>query len=379
MSKQRKRSVHGTGSVFLRKDGRWEAKFKVEETGKYKSLYAPSEKEVYKKLEDALYEQKQGILATGSQQTVKQFIEYWLEEVHKSKIRIGTYLGYRIILDVFLIPGLGHVKLQKLTAQQIQAFYGKLSKKGIASSRIKNINMVLHVALKHAKRIRLVSINVSEDVELPSVKEREIEPLTEEQAKLLLQKVREHHLEALLTLALTTGMRKGEILALHWQDINFEQGTLYIRSSLGYYKKVGFVEGEPKTEGSKRQITLPQVTIEALKRHRVLQLEAQQQKDEGWNDKKLVFPGKKGSFMVPQTLTNHFNRLLKEVGIPRVRFHDLRHSAGTLLLLMGVPERVVQKILGHSNIATTMRYLHVLPPMQQSAMDKMDDMFGHQS
>src|SRR5712691_6320601 len=196
MPRARKRSVHGSGSVYQRKnDKRWVAKFKVEETGKYKLLYASTEKEAYKKLEDALFEQKQGILATGPQQTVKQFLEYWIGDVHKPPmIRIGTYEMYRTVIEEYLIPGLGHIKLQKLTTQQIQSFYGNEMKKGVSAGRIRYINSVLHKALGHAKRIKLIQVNVSDDIELSPVEEHEIEPLTPEQAQLLLQKVREHQL-----------------------------------------------------------------------------------------------------------------------------------------------------------------------------------------
>jgi integrase len=381
MPRARKRSVHGSGSVYQRKsDERWVAKFKVEETGKYKLLYASTEKEAYKKLEDALFEQKQGILATGPQQTVKQFLEYWIGDVQKPPmVRLGTYEMYRTVIDKYLIPGLGHIKLQKLTAQQIQSFYGKEMKKGVSAGRIRYINSVLHKALVHAKRIKLIQVNVSDEIELSPAEEHEIEPLTPEQTRLLLQKVREHQLEALLTLAITTGMRKGEILGLRWQDIDLQEGVLQIRRTLGYFAHHGFVEGEPKTKKSKHKITLPQFVIDALKRHQALQLERRLQAGSAWVNKDLVFSSKDGDFIVPHTLNNHFNRLLEDIGLPHIRFHDLRHSAATLLLSMGVPAKVVQEILGHSNFSTTMnRYSHVLPTMQKEAMDKMDDMFGGQ-
>lgn len=382
MPRARKRSVHGSGSVYQRKsDGRWVAKFKVEETGRYKLLYASTEKEAYKKLEDAQYEQKQGILVTGPQQTVKQFLGYWIEDVHKPPvIRIGTYEMYRTVINKYLIPGLGHIKLQKLTTQQIQSFYGKEIKKGVSAGRIKYINSVLHNALGHAKRIKLIHVNVSEDIELSPVEEHEIEPLTPEQAQMLLQKVWEHHLEALLMLALTTGMRKGEILGLRWQDIDLPEGVLQIRRTLGYFAHHGFVEGEPKTKKSKHKITLPQFVIDALKRHRALQLERRLQVGSTWVNKDLVFSNKEGDFIVPRTLNNHFNRLLKDIGLPHIRFHDLRHSAATLLLSMGVDMKVIQEILGHSSYLMTANiYSHVLPSMQKEAMDKMDDMFRRQT
>jgi len=169
------------------------------EDGKRKQFYGKTQKEALEKLRKAQREQEQGILATGPQQTVKQFLEYWLEDVHKLKIRVGTYEVYRGILDKHLIPGLGHMKLQKLTTQQVQTFYAKKLKEGLSSQRVQTIHVVLHKALDHAKRIKLIGSNVCDDVEaLPRQAQLEMQPLTPEQAHTLLQKVREHRLEACL-------------------------------------------------------------------------------------------------------------------------------------------------------------------------------------
>jgi integrase len=197
---------------------------------------------------------------------------------------------------------------------------------------------------------------------------------------LLLQRVREHHLEALLALALATGMRKGEILGLRWRDIDLQKGVLQVRNTLVYLEHHGFIEGVPKTEKSKRTIILPLFVVDALKRHHTLQLEVRLQAGIAWVENDLVFPNKRGGFIVPNTLVNHFKRFLQEIGLPTMRFHDLRHSAATLLLSMGVNAKVVQEILGHSQISTTLgTYSHVLPSMQQEAMEKMDNLFRQQS
>ncbi len=381
MTRQRKRSVHGGGSVYQRKsDGRWVAKFKVEETGRYRELYAQSEKEAYKKLQEALFEQKQGILATGPQQTVKQFLEYWLEDVYKGAVRLSTYENGRVIVNKHLVPGIGHIKLQKLTTQALQSFYAKKTKAGTSASRIRAIHVLLHKALDHAKRIKLVGSNVCDGVELPKLTKPKAQSLTPEQAQLLLQKGREHHhLEALLTLALATGMRKGEILGLRWADVDLEKGTLQVHRTLNYMAHHGFVEGEPKTESSRRQIMLPPFVVETLRRHRTAQLEVRLAAGANWVDYDLVFSNKRGGFIY-HSLLYHFYRLLEEVGLPHMRFHDLRHSAATLLLSMGVPAKVVQELLGHSTINMTMnRYSHVLPSMQKEAVDKMDLFLRQQS
>ena len=159
-----------------------------------------------------------------------------------------------------------------------------------------------------------------------------------------------------------------------------EKGGLHIQRILVYITYHGFKEGEPKTETSRRNIVLPQFVIEVLKQHRTTQLEARLKAGVTWIDRDLVFPNAHGDFLLPTTLASQFARLLKDVGLPHMRFHDLRHSAATLLLSMGVSMKVVQELLGHSNFSITANvYTHVLPSMQQEAMDKMDAFFRHQS
>ncbi len=293
---------------------------------------------------------------------------------------MGTYVSYRAILDKHLLSALGHVLVQKLTAQHIQKLYAQKLEEGLSSGRVLNIHAVLHKALDHAVRINLVIRNVSDSVELPRLEQHEIQPLTAEQAQRFLAAVRERRLEGLLTLALVTGMRKGELLGLKWQDIDLEEGSLQVRRTVGFVTGRGFVEGETKTKSSKRKIMLPQFVVQMLKRHRTLQLETRLKAGTRWIDHDLVFCSIYGGFLHPMTVFDHFTRALNDAGLPRIRFHDLRHSAATLLLSMGVPAKVVQEILGHSRISMTLGvYSHVLPGMQQEAMGKMNDLFGEQS
>ncbi len=376
MAKQRKRSVHGGGSVFLRQDGRYEAKFKVEETGKYKSLYASTEKEAYRLLEEAKFQQRQGTLATGPQQTVKQFLEYWLEDVEKPAVRLRTYVNNRVVVYKHLIPGIGHFKLRKLTAHQLQLFYAKKLREGTSASRIVRLNAVLHKALDHAKRISLVGMNVADRLDLPKPERHEAHFLTPEQARSLLREATKKDLDALIALALITGMRKGEILALRWSDINLNKGTLQVVRTVSYYGHYHFMEGKPKTKSSERSIGLPRVVVTMLVRHHEAQQERRSQVGEKWVDNNLVFCNRKGGFIMDGTLTYQLNRLLEVAGLPRIRFHDLRHSAATILLGMKVPAHVVQKLLGHNDITTTLgTYGHVLSSMQDDMIDGMNDFY----
>ncbi len=224
----------------------------------------------------------------------------------------------------------------------------------------------------------LVSRNVCDLGSPPRIVKPEIQPLTMEQAHKLLEAAHGHRLMVLLMVALTTGMRRGELLRLKWVDIDFENHFLQVRRTLDFLAGYGgYVETEPKTAKGRRKIMLPDFVMEALKQHRVQQLECRLKDGTDWQEQDYVFTGLKGGPLNPRYILKLFDKLLKEAGLPHMRFHDLRHSAATLLLRMGVNAKVVQEILGHSNISMTMDvYSHVLPSMHKDAMGKWDDEFG---
>src|SRR6266516_2923194 len=373
-SKQR---GHGEGSIYQRKDGRLVASITVEGR-KRKTLYGKTRKEVAEKLHKALQDRRQGILATGPRQKLGEYLEHWLKKVHKPGIRLTTYAGYRNVLDNHLLPGLGHIQLQGLTPQQVQAFYARELEDGLSPrTLVSMVHVVLHKALDDAVRWNLVPRNVCDAVSLPRFSvESSIRSLTRDQAQKLLEVARGHRLEALLTVALVTGMRRGELLALRWRDIDLERRSLQVRRTVSLIRGHGYVETEPKTAKGRRKIVLPQPVVEVVKQHRTHQLEARSKVGDAWHDHDLVFCNIYGDYLHPDRMVERFQKLLKEAGLPHLRFHDLRHSAATILLSMGVHAKVVQELLGHSNISMTMYvYSHVLPSMQKDAMDKWDDLF----
>jgi integrase len=371
MAKQR---GHGEGSIYQRKDGRWVASVTLEGRRR-KTFYGKTRREVAGKLQDALNEKKRGLLVTGPRETVGHYLEYWLEEVHKPTIRISTYVRYREIMQLHIVPSIGHLQLTSLSPQHIQTLYAQKMKEGLSASTVQSIHAVLHKALDNAVRLGSLSRNVSDRIPLPRIVKHEIKPLTLEQAQHLLKSVREHRLEALFALALATGMRLGELLGLRWQDIDFTAGSLQVRHILSYVRSQGFVESEPKTAKGKRRITLPAFMLDSLKQHRVRQLEAKLKAGSSWKDRDLVFCADRGGYLNPaSTMQVVFKSVLKKAGLPQMRFHDLRHSAATILLSMGVHPKVVQELLGHSRISMTMDiYSHVLPTMQKDAMERMND------
>ncbi len=368
---------HGEGSVYKRKDGRWVASITLEHR-KRKYFYGDTRREVQEKLKIALHEQQQGTLATGPQQLFRAYIEQWLEEVYKPSVKLLSYQQYRSAVKNHLIPGLGHLPIQKITAAKIQAFYAEKLNNGLAPRTITFIHAVLHSALENAVKWGLVSRNVAKLVSLPRTQRYEAKTLTAEEAKKLIETAQESRIEVLLVVAVTTGMRRGELLALHWDDVDFEQGVVYVHRTVNRVTGHGFKETEPKTKSSRRRIVLPDIAVEALKEHRLHQDQIRVKAGEKWYEQGIIFCNRHGRFLNPERVVALFHRLLADAGLPDMRFHDLRHSAATILLVAGVHPKVVQERMGHSSIAMTMDiYSHVLPSMQQEVADKIDDMFSH--
>ncbi len=373
---------NGEGSIYRRNDGRWVGEMTIEGRRR-KFVYGKTRKEVQEKLQVALQEKQQGVVLEGTaRQTLGQFLADWLENSQKQNVRARTYERYEEIVRLHIDPVLGRHRLQKLSAQHVQAFYTKKLNEGLSASTVGVFHNVLHKALDMATRWGLVPRNVCDLVSPPHAEGFEIQPLTVEQAHKLLTVARGHRLEALFTLALATGMRRGELLALKWQDINFAVGTLQIRRILTRVPSKmpgkGYVETEPKTQKSRRSIVIAPFAVEALKQHRSRQLAAKLKAGEFWKDHDYVFCTSIGTNLNPsKDVLDQLKVLLKKAGLHDIRFHDLRHSAATLLLTEGVHPKVVQELLGHSNISMTMDvYSHVLPSMQQDAISRLNTALG---
>lgn len=301
----------------------------------------------------------------------------------KFQCKAVSYLDYYVSSKVpnykkmikYVIADLGDIWLQKLTAQHVQAFYSKKLEEGLSSKLISNIHGVLHVALENAVRWGLVSKNVCDLVTPPRIVSREVVPLSVEQARWFVDRVKKHRLEVLLVTAVVTGMRRGELPALRWADIDFERSRLLVLHSVDFIAGHGYVEGQPKTVAGRRVISLPSFLVDMLKQHRALQQDAHKSA-RSWQDRDLVFPNLKGGYLHPAHMGEKFRRILVEAGLPPIHFHDLRHSAASILLCMGMDIKIIQELLGHSDISITLRtYSHLLPSMQQEVIETWNEVF----
>ncbi len=367
--------ANGEGTTFRRADGRWAGSLTLGQ-GKRRTFYGPTQKAVQDKLLAARKTIDNGLPLSSDRQKVGPFIEQWLRDVAAPTVRPSTYTRYRQLLASHVAPALGHLPLAKLGPQDLNALYGKLSQR-LAPRTVGHVHRVLHRALRDALRWGLVARNVCDAVSPPKVQRPEMQTFTPEQARALLAAAEGDPLEALYTLAVTAGLRQGELLALKWRDFDAEAGRLSVCRSVRYVSGQGSVVGEPKSVRSRRNVMLAPLAVAALKRHRARQTE-QRLRAVFWEDNDLIFPNEVGRHIEAENLRRRsFRPLLGRAGLPAVRFHDLRHTAATLLLLEGVHVKVVSEMLGHSAVSLTLDvYSHALPSMQADAAAKMEALFS---
>ena len=317
--------------------------------------------------------------------TVRQWLERWLD-TSRQEVAPRTAERYGEIVRNFLVPGLGNLQLAKLGPTVIQAVYngwatqGRRDGKpgGLSARTRRHIHRILSSALARAVEHQLIARNPCDVFRkrLPKVERREMATLTAEQSARLLETLRHSHIYWPVLLALATGARRGEVLALRWRNVDLDRGTIRIVESLEQ-TKAGLRFKSPKTNRS-RAITLPSYAIEELRRLRREQAEDLLALGVRQADNTLVCARRDGDPLQPQSLTHEFPRFLPRLwkDFPRVRFHDLRHTHATQLLLSGVHPKVAQERLGHTTVTTTLDlYSHVTATMQEDAADRLDAAF----
>jgi integrase len=311
-------------------------------------------------------------------QTEAQYLASWLATI-KPTVKPRTWQGYEQAIRIHIVPALGRERLVRLTAQQVQAFYAAKLEEGLAPGTVGRLHVTLHGALEAAVRLTIIPRNVTDLVTPPRPARREMQILTPAQAQCFLRAVSGHRLEALYVLALTTGMRMGELLGLRWRDVDLDAGAphLSIMNTL-HYGKGGWHLGSSKTLESRRRVDLAPMAADALRAHRTRQLQERLLLGPDWHDHDFDFTRGDGEpLRATHLLDQDFRPQLASAGLPPIRFHDLRHTAATLLLLANVPAKVVSELLGHSNVSITLGlYSHVLPSMQRDAAAVMERMLS---
>ena len=357
MTQGKPRRPKVTGSIYERDGvviGQYEI---VTQEGKTKRKYVrgKDKKEVAAKLAKAIAERDSGLVYDSENMTVGEYLGRWLDAI-RGTLRERTWRRHEEIARIHLEPSLGKTRLDGLSPLQVQALYRQKLDSGLSSRTVQMIHLTLHKALKQGVRWMLIPRNVAEAVDPPRPPAKEIRPLTADQVKVLLTAAKGDKLEALYVLAVSTGLRQGELLGLKWEDVDLQEGMLRVRRTV-----FNGVVSAPKTARGNCSVRLSKEAIRALRDH---------PRQSEW-----IFCTRVGTSLSTHNVTNRsWKPLLKRAGLSDIRFHDLRHTCVTLLLTKGVHPKIVQEMLGHSSISITLDlYSHVLPDMQEKAVEAMDD------
>jgi len=365
-----KRRGNHEGSIYQRKNGRWVAQVRIQGRRLAKSFN--TQKECRAWIRQMQEQVKYGLNWDATKFTVGDYLEQWLKDIDGS-VRPKTLNQYAGVVRNHLKPRLGNLKLQELQPYQIQMIYTQLKEQSHSPRNVQLVHSVMHRALAMAEKQGLIGRNPAKAVIRPKVTHKEMKVFDDNQARQFLIAAQGDRYEALFHLAITTGIRQGELLGLKWLDVDWAAGLLHIRRKVQRIPKKGFVFSPPKTQAGVRMIQLGPETMRHLIEHRKRQDVERNMVD--WNENDLVFPSLTGNPTDQRNLIRFFKRLLKRAGLPDIRFHDLRHTAATLMLLNGIPLIVVSRRLGHSKPSVTLDiYGHYIPGMQKEAAAMMDEL-----
>lgn len=322
-----------------------------------------------------------GHLPKGRVPTVSEWLTYWLDQIVEQKNRPNTVRAYRTYVNRYLIPLLGHHRLDRLSVEHIEEAWRRLMEDGmpgktdaapLSSTSAHQAHVILSRALKIAHRRGLVKANVVSLAEAPPVRNHEIEILTAEQAKQVLAAAVTKRNAARYTVAFSLGLRQGEALALRWADLDLDQGVLRVRHSLSRVTGKGLQIGPVKSAKGERAIALPRPLLAELKAHRKAQNAERLAAGSKWVDNDHVFATQTGNPIDPKDDWRYWRDLLAEAGVPHVRLHAARHTAATMLLALGVPQKVVMEILGHSKSSMTEGYQKRVDALHIAAAEQLE-------
>ena len=340
-------------------------------------MLGKTQAEVKEKLKRAIDENAQIDIVKAGQYTVGQWMEVWFENYAKLKVRPSSHQTYRGYIDHHIKPYIGSIPLNKLTSLELQKLYKKLldsgridrveskkQPKGLSAKTVRNINQIISSAMELAKEQRLILFNPTESCALPKLEHREMKTLTAEQLASFLQEAKESGVYEMYYIELATGLRRGELLGLKWEDIDLRQGIIHVR------RQVARINGEIteaplKTKNSYRAVSIGPDAVDILKA----------QKKKIADD--YVFPSSNGGPISPDSVIHMLHRVLKRAGLPKVRFHDLRHTFATLALQNGVDIKTVSGMLGHFSAGFTLdTYAHVTTAAQKAAANTMGNVLS---
>ena len=373
-----KRRANGEGNIRKRSDGRWEGRYTAgydPTTGKriIKNVLGKTQAEVKAKLKVAIEESANLDMLKAEQYTTGQWMDVWFENCAKIKVRPSSHQTYRGYIDNHIKPNIGDIQLNKLSSLHLQKLYKKLlaggrverieakgQPKGLSAKTVRNINQVISSAMDFAKDQKLIGSNPTDGCALPKLEHKEMKTLPVEQLTSFLREAKESGVFELYYIELATGLRRGELLGLKWEDIDLAQGSLRVQRQIARINGE-VIEAPLKTKNAYRTLPLSADAVDVLR---------EQRKKSGSNS--YVFPSPTGGPISPDSVLHMLHRVLKRAGLSKVRFHDLRHTFATLALQNGVDIKTVSGMLGHYSAGFTLdTYTHVTTSAKKEAANTM--------
>jgi len=365
-----KKRGNNEGSIYKRSNGKWRAQVTID--GRRLTFSAETKRAGQEWLRKTLNEIDNGLTYKASQTTLDSFIRGWFISIEPS-LKYNTFRQYKQIAEQHILPVLGQFKLKEIKPEHIQELYNVMVGNGKGLRTVQLTHSVFHRALNDAMRLGLISRNPDGVTNPPKPIAKEMSFFDEGQAQKLLIAANGDPNFAIFHMAIATGMRQAELLGLKWSDLFWEKMYLQVQRQVTRKKGGGYEFTSPKTRSGTRRVDLGKMTIKILQEHQQSQFLKMKLAGENWQDQDLMFTSQIGTPMDRDNLRKQFKKLLRKAGLPEIRFHDLRHTAASLMLNSGVPVIVVSKRLGHARPSITLDiYGHLIPSKQQEAAALMD-------
>jgi len=377
---------NGEGTIYKRKDGRWCGQLTIGTTAegkqKRKSFYGDTRKEVARKMTEMKHKIFTGTYIEQTNMKLEDWLKQWVKG-RKTALAYSTYRNYEMMIRNHLIPTLGKTKLKELSARQVQDLlnhkleHGKVNGEGgLSASTVKYIYTTLHAALEQAVKERMIPNNICVAVEVPKKQaEHKLHTWNNKQVNKFLNHAKSFKFYEVFFLALNTGMRKGELLGLQWKDIDFNKNKIEVKRQLTRTDE-GLIFKKVKTKSGNRTIPITDDVAKFLRSHKIKQSEHKLALGAGYYQNDLIACNGIGNALDGRNLNREFKKVIKEAGLPEIRFHDLRHTFSTTYLQNGGNIKTLQQILGHSSITVTIdTYSHVTDEMLYEASKNISTMY----
>jgi integrase len=383
----------GDGSLRQRPNGSWEGRYSyTNDAGKriIKSVYASTQTEAKRKLKDLIQNIDTLINEQGlkpNDMLVGEWLDIWMKDYKRLSVHPATYSSYYQNIEQHIRPALGNIDMQKVKPQHVQNLLNAMGqdtdeRKALAPWTILKVKNILSGAFEQAIRNQIVATNPVRSAVSPKMEQKEIRILTEKEQKWFLDACKGHRLEALYTLALATGMRRGEMLALTWDSVNLNTKSITVKSSVGRIKNpdtgtTDLIFSEPKTKAGRRIVPILESVIPVLQTHKARQDAEKAKAGSAWNERNLVFCSNVGTIIEPRRVCTTMDKIADSAGLEHFTFHALRHTFATRMLEAEVPAKVVQDILGHADVTLTLNtYSHVIGSTAHEQIAKINNLFG---